>query len=196
MTPRSSRALSSRAQIVLGIGATFVLAGLSVVTVGALTGRFGTGDVGFLSDSSCAVPRLSGRVVNVSLTNTGGPMMGGPNGTMHGGAMRLTADHATAPHGTVSFLATNHGSVNHEMVLLPLPDRQIAGTRPIGGDATIDETGSLAEASTTCGAGPGQGVLPGASSWVTATLTPGRYELVCNLPGHYAAGMYTQITID
>jgi uncharacterized cupredoxin-like copper-binding protein len=38
--------------------------------------------------------------------------------------------------------------------------------------------------------------LPGASGWVTVTLPPGRYELVCNLPGHYAAGMYTQLTVD
>ena len=46
-----------------------------------------------------------------------------------------------------------------------------------------------------CGAGSGEGVAPGASSWVTLTLAPGRYELVCNFPGHYAAGMYTQLTV-
>jgi uncharacterized cupredoxin-like copper-binding protein len=28
------------------------------------------------------------------------------------------------------------------------------------------------------------------------TLPPGRYELVCNLPGHYAAGMYSQLSVD
>jgi uncharacterized cupredoxin-like copper-binding protein len=99
------------------------------------------------------------------------------------------------PHGTVSFLVTNAGSTNHEMVILPLANSQVVGTRPVGGDAKIDEAGSLGETSKTGGEGAGQGVVPGASSWLTITLAPGRYELVCNLPGHYTAGTYTQLTV-
>ena len=185
----------SRAQVALGIGATLLLTGLSVVAVGALGGGIGVGGVGFRSGYSCTAPSLSGAVINVALANMGGPMMGGSDGMPHGGAMRLTTDHATAKHGTVSFFVTNDGSVNHEMVVLALPNSQIAGTRAIGGDAQVDEAGSLGEASNTCGEGSGEGILPGASGWVTVSLAPGRYELVCNLPGHYAAGMYTQITI-
>jgi uncharacterized cupredoxin-like copper-binding protein len=26
-------------------------------------------------------------------------------------------------------------------------------------------------------------------------LAPGQYELVCNLPNHYAAGMYTRLVV-
>lgn len=185
----------SRAQVALGIGATLVLTGLSVLAVGALSGGISPGGVGFGYSSSCTVPSLSGIVINVRLTNMGGPMMGRPDGVMRGGAMRLTAERATVKHGRVSFFVTNDGSVNHEMVILPLPDSQIAGTRAIGGDAQVDEAGSFGEASNTCGEGSGQGILPGASGWVTVTLAPGRYELVCNLPGHYAAGMYTQLTV-
>jgi len=37
--------------------------------------------------------------------------------------------------------------------------------------------------------------VPGASGWVTVTLAPGQYELVCNLAGHYTAGMYAQLTV-
>jgi uncharacterized cupredoxin-like copper-binding protein len=194
------RPVSHRVQVALGIAATLILTGLSVVAVGALSGGVNPGGYGFPSGSSCTVPNLSGTVVNVTLRNMGGPMMGGPapaqrNGMMYGGAMRLSADRATVPHGSVSFLVTNSGSTSHEMVILPLPDSQIVGTRPIGGDAEIDEVGSFGEASATCGDGTGQGILPGASSWVTITLVPGRYELVCNLPGHYAAGMYGQLTV-
>ncbi|MET4781522.1 putative cupredoxin-like copper-binding protein [Glaciihabitans sp. UYNi722] len=133
--------------------------------------------------------------MDVTFTDVGGPMMGGDSGPMSGGAMRLTADRATVRHGTVSFLVTNGGSVTHELLVLPLPESQIAGTQPFGGDGKIDEAGSLGEASTTCGEGAGQGILPGTSGWVSVTLVPGRYELVCNLPGHYAAGMYTQLTV-
>ena len=38
--------------------------------------------------------------------------------------------------------------------------------------------------------------LPGgASGTVTANLEPGRYELVCHLPGHYAAGQHIPFTV-
>ena len=160
------------------------------------------GGNGFLSGTSRAAPRLPGTVVNVALTNMGGPMMAQSNGMMgqgsamtNGGGMRLRADHATAPHGTVSFLVTNSGSINHEMVVLPLLNSRAVGARPIGGGARIDETGSLGEASRTGGEGAGEGIAPGASSWLTLTLAPGQYELVCNLPGHYTAGMHTQLTV-
>jgi uncharacterized cupredoxin-like copper-binding protein len=187
------RPFSRFSQLVLGVVATILLTGISLVAVGASRNLF---HFKIPSFTSCAVPNLPGTVVNVVLTNMGGPMMGQGNGTMFGGAMRLNTDRATIAHGTVEFLATNGGSVSHELVLLPLPGSQIVGTRPMGGDAKIDEAGSVGEASNTCGAGSGQGILPGASSWVTATLAPGRYELICNLPGHYAAGMYSQLTVS
>ena len=122
--------------------------------------------------------------------------MGGQgNGMMGGGAMGLSADHATVPHGTVSFLVTNDGSIDHELVVLPLAGSQTAGARSVGGGGKIDEAGSLGEASTTGGAGPGDGIAPGGSGWVTVTLAPGHYELVCNIANHYRAGMYTQLDV-
>jgi len=186
---------SPRVQVIFGIVTTLILTGLSLIAVNGLSGRVNPGGYGFPFGSSCTAPNLSGTVVNVALTDMGGPMMGPRNGMTYGGTMRLGADRATVPQGTVSFLVTNGGSVDHEMTILPLSDSQIVGTRPIGGDARIDEAGSLGHAATTCGEGEGQGVAPGASSWMTTTLAPGQYELVCNLSGHYAAGMYTQFTV-
>ena len=136
----------------------------------------------------------SGAVVNISLTDSGGPM-GEGNGPMHPGAMGLRADRATVPHGAVSFLVTNAGAVKHEMVILPMADTQAVGTRPFGGNAKVDEAGSLGEASSSGGSGAGEGIAPGASSRVTVTLAPGRYELVCNFMGHYVSGMYRQLTV-
>lgn len=182
--------------VIVGIQAALILAALSFLAVGVLGGGFTAGGPASLFGSSCSVPNLSGAAVNVPLTNIGGPMMGGRDGTMFGGAMRLSADHATVQHGTVSFLVTNGGSITHEMVVLPLPGSQVVGTRPIGGDAKIDETGSRGEKSNTCGEGAGQGILPDASSWVSVTVEPDRYKLVCNFPGHYAAGIYTQLTVN
>jgi uncharacterized cupredoxin-like copper-binding protein len=95
----------------------------------------------------------------------------------------------------MSFFVTNDGSINHEMVVLHLADSQAAGTRPIAGDAKVDETDSLGEASKTDGEGAGEGIVPGASGWMTITLAPGHYELMCNLAGHYRSGMYTELTV-
>jgi uncharacterized cupredoxin-like copper-binding protein len=30
---------------------------------------------------------------------------------------------------------------------------------------------------------------------MTVNLAPGQYELVCNLPKHYTAGMYTRLVV-
>jgi uncharacterized cupredoxin-like copper-binding protein len=162
--------------------------------------RLGAAGSGFLSGTSQAVPDLPGTVVNVSLTSMGGPMMGGPmmggRNHMGSGFMRLSVDRATVPAGSVSFVATNFGGIDHELVVLPLGDNQRAGMRPIGGHAKIDEAGSLGEASASGAEGAGDGIRPGSSGWVTLTLAPGRYELVCNLPGHYGAGMSTELTVS
>jgi uncharacterized cupredoxin-like copper-binding protein len=195
---------AARRPLLVGALAAAVVALVASAAVAVGAGNAGAipGGIGFLSDSSPATPSLPGTVVNVSLADMGGSMMGQRggmmgqgSGMMSGGSMRLSADHATVPHGTVSFLATNGGSINHEMVILPLPASQSVGARPTGADAKADEAGSLGEASNSNGKGAGQGVVPGASSWITVTLAPGQYELVCNLPNHYTAGMYTQLTV-
>jgi len=96
----------------------------------------------------------------------------------------------------VSLRVVNQGARIHELVVLPLPAGQGAGTRTVGSDGRVDEGGSLGEASPTCGAGAGDGIAAWATGWVTLTRGPGRYELVCNLPGHYAAGMYAGLTVS
>jgi uncharacterized cupredoxin-like copper-binding protein len=164
------------------VAAVTALIATAAVAVGAGNGEAIPGGIGFLSGSSPAAPSLPGTVVNVSLTDMGGSMMGQRNGMMNGGAMSLSTNQASVRHGTVSFVVTNRGSIDHEMVVLPLPNPQAVGARAIGGDAKIDETGSLGEASNSGGAGAGRGIVPGASGWVTVTLAPGHYELVCNLP--------------
>ena len=182
--------------------AVTALVASAAVAVGAGNGGAIPGSIGLLSGSSPAAPSLPGTVVNVSLADMGGSMMGQRGGMMgqgrgmmSGGSMRLSADHATVPRGSVSFLVTNGGSIKHEMVILPLPASQSVGGRPTGTDAKVDEAGSLGEASNTNGKGAGQGIVPGASGWMTVTLAPGQYELVCNLPNHYTAGMFTQLTV-
>jgi uncharacterized cupredoxin-like copper-binding protein len=106
----------------------------------------------------------------------------------------LTVDPTVVPAGNVSFVAVNNGALVHEMVVLPLPSDG-PGTRPTGADGKINESQSLGEASRSCGAGAGNGIAPGSVGWTTMTLKPGRYELVCDEPWHYAAGMFDALAV-
>ena len=98
------------------------------------------------------------------------------------------------PAGEVSFRACNAGSLTRELVIPPLPAGG-AGSRPAGAAGTVSERGSLGEASASCAAGAGEGITPGAAGWVTLRLAPGRYEFICNMPGHYAKGMHTELDV-
>jgi uncharacterized cupredoxin-like copper-binding protein len=109
--------------------------------------------------------------------------------------MLLSVDPATVPTGQVSLVVENTGWRTHEVVVLPLAPGAAAGQRVPGSDGTVDETGSLGEASGSCAAGTGDGIASGAVGWVTVTLPPGHYELVCNLQNHYANGMRQELVV-
>jgi uncharacterized cupredoxin-like copper-binding protein len=113
------------------------------------------------------------------------------------GLMRpsLLVDPTSVSAGKISFVVHNEGNLVHEMLVMPLP-RDGAGTRPTGSDGKIDESASLGEASQSCAAGRGDGIAPGATGWVTLDLVPGRYELICDQPWHYAAGMFDVLTVQ
>ena len=183
------------------VGAILALATASTVAVAAGTGAFSAGTTAGRTSATCSVPALPGTTVDVSLLDMGA-MMGRPGRPPQTawpqftrGMMRLTASPATVQHGTVSLVATNNGYLTHELVVLPLPPGQPAGSRTPEADGTVDETGSLGEASAACAAGTGTGIPPRSTSWTTLTLPAGRYELVCNLPGHYLAGMTTELDV-
>lgn len=176
--------------------AALVLAASSTLAVGAVSGAFRSNRTA--PNGRCTAPALPGTVVDVRLMNMGGPMMNGRVAPMMGwagGTMRVVLSRQQVPSGTVSLRVANVGSLLHELVVLPLAIGARIGEHTVGVDGTVDETGSVGEASHSCGAGSGGGIEPGAISWVTLTLAPGDYELICNLAGHYAAGMYAGLHV-
>ena len=212
------------ASLVLGIGTTAILGAAGVFTRqgpyqtgpgGWGPGMMGPGMMGRYprASPSCAAPALPGKVVDVTLTDMGGmmgPGMMGPgwngrygpaqnNNRWPGmgmmGMQRIVVTPATVPAGQVSFRAVNTGWLNHELVVLPLSQGQYPGQRVIGADGKVDEAGSVGEASRSCGADNGDGIAPEMKGWTTITLPPGRYELICNIAGHYGAGMYTELDV-
>jgi uncharacterized cupredoxin-like copper-binding protein len=144
---------------------------------------------------ACAPPsQLPGTTVRVMLGDMG--MTRTITGTAPLGArMMLRAVPATAPAGQVSLAVYNMGWRTHEVVVLPLAADAAVGRRVAGTDGKVDETGSLGEVSGSCTAGAGTGISAGAAGWTTLTLAPGRYELVCNEPNHYADGMYVELDV-
>jgi uncharacterized cupredoxin-like copper-binding protein len=198
------RAPLSQRALLGATGAVLLLAAASTVTIAAASGAFDN-STGTARGSACTPPALTGATVSVRLADmrsmmTRGTMMGG-SGMMrqgdwryfHRGMMRVLTSATSVPAGAVSLAVTNTGYLTHELVVLPLRAGQGVDTRVPAADGTVDETGSLGEASATCAAGEGDGIAAGSSGWVTLRLPAGRYELVCNLPGHYAAGMVAEL---
>jgi uncharacterized cupredoxin-like copper-binding protein len=190
----------------LFVMAVLALAAVSILSVAA-TGAFDDQASAPASDR-CRVPPLPGTVVSVRLVDmrsmmTRPPMMGGHGAMMsqrdwrsfRPGMMRLIMAPTEVPHGTVSFAVTNRGFLTHELVVLPLPAGQLVGSRMPGANGKVSETGGLGEASASCAGGAGDGITPGSVGWVTLRLPPGRYELICNLPGHYTAGMDAELDV-
>ncbi len=153
-------------------------------------------------------PPTAGTTVRVVLMDMGhragrsGMMSGrtagsGRSARSHGGHGRMML--AAVPHGVsagqVTFVAVNRGSRRHELLVLPLGRHGSIGHRAVGADRAVDEGSSLGEASRSCGADAAHGIRPASTGWTTVTLTPGRYELVCNRPGHYAHGMYAELVV-
>jgi len=172
---------------VIVAGAALVIGSGAVVALGATQST--TLANGAYGAVTCAAPSLPGATVDIHATDAGDSMMGQT-------PMRATvlATPVSVPAGKVSFVVSNTGALVHELVILPLP-ADGPGTRPTGSDGKIDESQSLGEASRSCGAGTGDGISPGSTAWTTVTLRPGRYEVVCDLPWHYAAGMFDVLTV-
>jgi uncharacterized cupredoxin-like copper-binding protein len=81
--------------------------------------------------------------------------------------------------GKVTFSVANTGKLTHEMIVSRLPVK----VKPNGQANEANSVGEVPE------------LQPGSSGKVTLKLAPGTYQLFCNVPGHYAAGQHTSITV-
>ena len=160
-------------------------------------GMMGSRDQSYhYSTATCSAPAaLPGSTVRVILADMGMTTMMGGDAPM-GARMTLDATPTTVPAGAITLVAQNSGWRTHELVLLRLTAGSGPGQQVPGTDGKVDEAGSLGEASASCAAGTGQGITAGAVGWTTLTLSPGRYELVCNLKNHYANGMHQELDVS
>jgi uncharacterized cupredoxin-like copper-binding protein len=107
---------------------------------------------------------------------------------MMGGMMSIRLDKQTVKVGAVTFDVTNWSrSVLHEVLVVsvdsptaPLPYDYPQARVPEDQVKVLGEAGDL---------------QPNVSKTFELTLTPGSYLLICNLPGHYAAGMAVSLSV-
>jgi uncharacterized cupredoxin-like copper-binding protein len=99
-------------------------------------------------------------------------------------------DDATAEAGTVTISAPNNGALEHELILAKTNADPADLPTTASGDA--DEEKLEKE---DAGAGEIPEVAPGESGEADFDLSPGHYVMYCNVPGHYAEGMYGTLTV-
>jgi uncharacterized cupredoxin-like copper-binding protein len=95
---------------------------------------------------------------------------------------KIAPSASTVSAGKVTFSAVNAGKDEHEMVVVRTdknPSQLLKGNE-------ASEAGSVGEISET---------KPGAAKQVTLNLKPGHYVLLCNVPGHFKAGMYKNFIV-
>jgi len=99
----------------------------------------------------------------------------------------IDVDETTASAGDLTFRITNSGTIDHEFLVVKtdLPSGEI----PVEGGLfredqegiqVIDEIPQFSA---------------GRTEELTLRLEAGQYQLVCNLPGHYQAGMHTNFVV-
>jgi uncharacterized cupredoxin-like copper-binding protein len=129
-----------------------------------------------------------GTTVNVTVGDTKG--LGAP--------MTLTADVNGVPAGDVTFIVTNSGTIDHEMVVLQTgtpfdklpvvdggdpPAPVASGANKVSEDHNVGETG---DPNVKAG---------GTRTFTIKNMKPGSYALVCNIAQHYGLGMRAAFTV-
>ncbi|HEY6760011.1 MAG TPA: plastocyanin/azurin family copper-binding protein [Baekduia sp.] len=84
-------------------------------------------------------------------------------------------------HGRVTFDVRNAGTMEHELVVIRTNKK--AAQLASGGKAS--EKGSAGEVE----------LAAGKSKHLTLNLKKGHYALICNVGGHYMAGMHADLTV-
>jgi uncharacterized cupredoxin-like copper-binding protein len=83
--------------------------------------------------------------------------------------------------GAVTFSVKNTGTIEHELVVVKT---DVAADKI---QADPDEPGKMSEEGAL---GESGDLAAGTAKDFTLTLTPGKYVLMCNQPGHYMVGMH------
>ena len=91
------------------------------------------------------------------------------------------------PAGDILLAMRNQGPDTHELILVR--SRSRLPLRLDGSTVNEDALGPVTVASL-------EGAPPGSGEREHLHLAPGRYELFCNMAGHFMAGMYAELVVE
>jgi len=101
---------------------------------------------------------------------------------------RIVMSRERVSSGNVDLSIANLGPVNHEFILV----RSQTGVLPMRADGvTVDEDALAKSTIATLEPGP-----PGETRKLRVDLTPGHYEIICNMAGHFLGGMHAELTVS
>ena len=117
-----------------------------------------------------------------SSSSAGGTDTGGVSATEKDFAIDLAS--TSAPAGSVTFDISNEGPSAHEFVVIQTDDAP---------DALPTKNGAVDEDNLTI-VDEAEDIAPSTTTTLTVDLEAGSYVIICNVPGHYEAGMHTAFT--
>jgi uncharacterized cupredoxin-like copper-binding protein len=100
---------------------------------------------------------------------------------------RITVAPARVRAGTVRLVLHNKGPDTHELLIV----RSAGPDLPLRSDGLTINEAALDRATV----GVIEGREPGTSEQLLVHLKPGRYELFCNMAGHYLGGMRAELVV-
>jgi uncharacterized cupredoxin-like copper-binding protein len=115
------------------------------------------------------------------------PTVGAINGTEKEWEIAIDSDLHEA--GTVAFNLTNEGTIAHEFLVVR---SEKSATELV---ADVDPTTNRIDEALLDVIDEQPEYEPGVPGAVTVSLTPGHYVVMCNIEGHYKAGMYADLEI-
>jgi uncharacterized cupredoxin-like copper-binding protein len=115
------------------------------------------------------------------------PTVGTINGTEKEWEIAIDSDLHEA--GTVAFSLTNEGTIAHEFLVVR---SEKSATELV---ADVDPTTNRIDEALLDVIDEQPEYEPGVPGAVTVSLTPGHYVVMCNIEGHYKAGMYADLEI-
>jgi uncharacterized cupredoxin-like copper-binding protein len=122
-----------------------------------------------------------------------GGSAGGTGGTIDFkmGEFFYNPKNTTAKAGSTTIEAINEGAAEHELVVFKSDLNPAKLPTESNGEVNENKMDQIAES-----AGEISEIKAGETKSEEFELTPGKYVIFCNLPGHYAAGMYGTLTVE
>jgi uncharacterized cupredoxin-like copper-binding protein len=97
----------------------------------------------------------------------------------------ITLEEHSTPAGSTTFDITNDGPSTHEFVVFRTDLAEDA--LPVDGATVSEDDLDLVDEA--------EDIAPGVGATLAVDLDPGAYVVICNVEGHYRAGMHASLTV-